>query len=414
MEKPSFLNKAQQNILLFIFTLAPVISIFGGLIIAAFFIVIGLIPLILLIRDKQHQLLYYSLPAKLCLILLAWMALSLLWSIRPDKSLSWCTRITAIYIGYISLIYYFKYISEEFIIKLHKYTFLSLCISLIIYAFELISGGTITQFIRIDILAKTHYIYFPHDMNRGATFTALCAWPVLYYLHMQHRNHLYTTILWALIFFTLINLESLAATAGYAIGSLALLCIICLRNYARHLILLGVAFVFIIIPITMSMINPHQVINSHPQIPVSAQHRLHIWSFSADKAQEQALIGKGLGSSKYIEKHKSDWPGENIDPLPSHPHNVIMQVWLELGVIGLIFYATLVLAILLSIFKNKNLNFTTQAFATSYIISFLTISATAYNGWQSWWIGSFLMLSLFYFKPLNITETHNQPKKTYT
>ncbi|MCH2038301.1 MAG: hypothetical protein MK137_06895, partial [Rickettsiales bacterium] len=197
MEKPDFIHKAQQHLLLFIFTLAPIITVFAGLVVAAFFIIIGLIPLYLLIKDKKYQALYASLPSKLFLLLLGWMALTIIWSIRPDKTFSWCARLAAIYVGYIALIGYFSRLPNHFIAKLNHFMFVSLVIALAVYAFEIISGGILTQFIRIDLLAKEHYIYFPHDMNRGATFIALCAWPMLYYLQIRYRSLWLTLCFWS-------------------------------------------------------------------------------------------------------------------------------------------------------------------------------------------------------------------------
>lgn len=401
MEKPDFIHKAQQHILLFIFTLAPIITVFAGLVVAAFFIVIGLIPLYLLIKGKRHSALYASVPSKLFLLLLGWMALTIIWSIRPDKTFSWCTRLAAIYIGYIALVDYFSRLPHHIIAKLNHYMFVSLVIALALYAFEILSDGILIRFIRINLLAKDHYIYFPHDMNRGATFMVLCAWPMLYYLQIRYRSLMLTLCLWSLILITLLHLESLAATTGYVIGSLTFLMMACLRKHGMKAILTITALVITIIPITMALMNPFKLIESYPNIPASAQHRIHIWSFTATKALEQPFIGKGLGNSKYVEKQPSDWPGEHIDPLPSHPHNVIMQVWLELGVVGLIIYSLFVISMLWTLLHRKDQTPLTQNIAVSYMVSFLAISATAYNGWQSWWVSSFLMLSLFYFSPIS-------------
>ena len=73
----------------------------------------------------------------------------------------------------------------------------------------------------------------------------------------------------------------------------------------------------------------------------SIKNRLQIWAFVVDRANERPLVGWGLDASRRI-------PGAHIKTslgeewLPRHPHNAILQVWLELGVPGVILLAMIV------------------------------------------------------------------------
>ena len=79
----------------------------------------------------------------------------------------------------------------------------------------------------------------------------------------------------------------------------------------------------------------------------SVVYRLHIWEFVADKITEKPLLGWGAGASKRL---GTDEVGTLYDqkfgmlgePIPVHPHNAILQVWLEFGFAGALFIFLLI------------------------------------------------------------------------
>ena len=68
-------------------------------------------------------------------------------------------------------------------------------------------------------------------------------------------------------------------------------------------------------------------------------HRLIIWSYAKEKILEKPLLGHGAFSAKFVgEDHKIIDPNNNkeISVIPLHPHNNLVQLWLELGLLGVI------------------------------------------------------------------------------
>jgi O-antigen ligase len=81
----------------------------------------------------------------------------------------------------------------------------------------------------------------------------------------------------------------------------------------------------------------------------SAAHRLLIWDFVSERIAERPLLGWGMDSSRAVPggtghpdaamlaafglAAKSDW-FSYAQLLPLHPHNLALQVWLELGAVG--------------------------------------------------------------------------------
>ncbi|MDX1917216.1 MAG: polysaccharide polymerase, partial [Rickettsiaceae bacterium] len=75
-------------------------------------------------------------------------------------------------------------------------------------------------------------------------------------------------------------------------------------------------------------------------------------------------------------------------PLPLHPHNCFMHIWLECGIIGLILLAFALVQFLTNIEKiyltNHDLLWLSCSLAgfTNYFL----ISQVSYGMWQVWWI----------------------------
>lgn len=118
----------------------------------------------------------------------------------------------------------------------------------------------------------------------------------------------------------------------------------------------------------------------------SVAHHYQIWRFAADRAAERPFLGWGFNSSRML-------PGghqlmaENAELLPLHPHNAVLQVWLELGVPGLL----LLCFVLWRTYMPPGWqDFTRRELLTRTLtVSAVFIAASATFGiWQSWWLSA--------------------------
>lgn len=127
-------------------------------------------------------------------------------------------------------------------------------------------------------------------------------------------------------------------------------------------------------------------------VKVSAGHRLLIWSFAGDRIAERPLTGWGLDSSRAI-------PGGG-DPIrageswmPLHPHNAALQLWLELGVPGVVLFALLVALAWYALASAPWPRLFAAAAGGALTTGLVGCFAT-YGIWQEWWLGT-LWFSLF-------------------
>ncbi|MAK09250.1 MAG: hypothetical protein CML36_02045 [Rhodobacteraceae bacterium] len=126
-------------------------------------------------------------------------------------------------------------------------------------------------------------------------------------------------------------------------------------------------------------------------------HRLIIWSFSKEKIIEKPFLGHGFYSSRYIASEMKKTKNKtNYQLIPLHPHNSILQIWLELGAVGVIIFFIFIKKLLNKIYRYDEKN---HYIATITIISFFqifTIGQISFGFWQPWWIGLILINYILY------------------
>ncbi|MBO6518870.1 MAG: O-antigen ligase family protein [Rhodospirillales bacterium] len=114
-------------------------------------------------------------------------------------------------------------------------------------------------------------------------------------------------------------------------------------RYRLKLMLAAMALIFLLpLVLAASDFKPAQVsahLNPENSSANSIVYRMHIWSFVTDKILEKSVLGWGAGASKRL---GNDDVGQVLDPkfgtlgeaIPVHPHNAVLQVWLEFGGLG--------------------------------------------------------------------------------
>jgi O-antigen ligase len=138
-------------------------------------------------------------------------------------------------------------------------------------------------------------------------------------------------------------------------------------------------------------------------IPGSTFHRLVIWRFTADRIAERPLLGWGFEASREIPGGKAMFALRRTNSrtgreekiaggmLPLHPHDGILQVWLELGALGAALLAALIVAILAAIGRMED-RFA-RAGALGTCVGGYVIFCVSYGVWQNWWLASLWLVA---------------------
>jgi O-antigen ligase len=140
-------------------------------------------------------------------------------------------------------------------------------------------------------------------------------------------------------------------------------------------------------------------------LPPSAVHRLVIWDFAAQRIAEKPITGWGLEASRAMPGGRAQPDAATLDRLnirvqalrdfvtqphaelmPLHPHNGALQLWLELGGIGALIGAALMLALGVAASRSA-----APAVGAGMLASAAVTGMLSFGLWQAWWVASLLL-----------------------
>ena len=146
-------------------------------------------------------------------------------------------------------------------------------------------------------------------------------------------------------------------------------------------------------------------------------HRLFLWHKTAEKIKESPLKGYGIGGSRSFsttttfDLHYTDSSGleQNVqaEQMGVHPHNIALQLWLELGVIGSLLGGWIVSLIFQKSIQShsKRLLFSTfGCFVTAMITFWVNVDA-----FRTWWLSSIICVMTLFFS-FNYPPSHSIKK----
>lgn len=344
---------------------------------------------ILAIWAARRDGIAWALPREplvwLCLLLLLWAALASLWSFRVERALLLALRLGAIGLAGGILIAVALRLQPAERARAARWLCIGFAFGLAIFLFERLTGGLLHNLSLEPGRERTTLSV----LNRAATGLALLVWPVTAALYRGAAGRLAWLMppaLLGLLFFY----ESQAAVIGAAAGC-AILLFTQLSLRAAMMTAGGILLVAILAGPLIADWAPVPSVYESGWIAYSAKHRLHVWDFAADRIFERPLFGWGFDSS-----HKM--PNMGVQPfegdnrvIPAHPHNAVLQIWLELGLVG----ALIALALLLSVWRLiGRLSGFDQAAAVALLVAGFAVACISYGIWQSKWIATLIALGL--------------------
>ncbi|MDX2259337.1 MAG: O-antigen ligase family protein [Hyphomicrobiaceae bacterium] len=123
----------------------------------------------------------------------------------------------------------------------------------------------------------------------------------------------------------------------------------------------------------------------------SAKHRVVIWGFAAEEIMEAPLIGVGADATRKAMKVAATEEGEREDlgyfksAYADHAHNVYLQVWYELGVVGAGLFLVAGLAVLWAV---SALSPAAQPFGLATFALTAGLIGFSYSLWQPWFMAT--------------------------
>ena len=375
-----------RNLLSILIVIIPALGMIAGLA-SSTTIILFLIVSLVCLRDK----LTFSLAnIKLELAFMAWCLFSCFWSINLVSSLLHYVQIFAVVlIGLIIKNNINKLDEQNGTVE--KPLIIGLFMAIGLFFIEYFSGGIISSAFRGIFQPGSAKLFYLHNLDRGCALFTLASWIFIGFLFSRSQYFL-SVLFYVFALYMLSISDSLASLlAFFASGIIIIICKLMTLRFVK-LVSFCLIIGSILMPIFAYKIDPVTISNNYNQyIPDSAKHRLFIWHFVADKIMDKPILGFGFNSSKNIKINDDEmieYKGYSWSPLPLHPHNNIMQIFLETGFIGLCLFLALVYKLCkqIKLSDGKNLNYELINFAC--FINYYIIGMISFGIWQLWWVCS--------------------------
>ena len=270
---------------------------------------------------------------------------------------------------------------------------------------KLIKYFVISIFLNLLIVSVYNFIYmdysnpFSNEVKRFKGYLNILTILVIMLPFLQKTK--INVIAYLLILPNLLISNSNAAILGILVSLTGLLIYFIYQNFLKTKIF--ILFVFIISLISSLLVinklprefDKSSIQNSSMKIPTELidTHRQYIWGFSLNKFFNKPLLGYGPDTSNFIEGSQEIIGSKNTGTMPyipSHPHNFIIEILLDTGLIGLLSFTIFNLIYFFRIFNN--LNSKGKYLLVCFIFYFWGASLVNFSYWNGWWQTSFFFL----------------------
>ena len=187
--------------------------------------------------------------------------------------------------------------------------------------------------------------------------------------------------------FAAFQLQGFPSLAAFTLGGFALLVVHTTPRFgltvigAAALVYLFLAPVLHMIPITQLLDSPSL------QLPLSWEYRLQIWGNAAQAIYQQPVAGLGFDAAHTLGDAALQMRGMEWPAMPLHSQNMVLQIWLELGLVGISLIAVLFVSLLSFIWYR--MRFPLQAgLLTAALVSYSLEAVLGFGTWDTWWIAT--------------------------
>jgi O-antigen ligase len=365
------------------------IAVAGGLLalvpFVAMFAAMGLTPALILAAALALVAARPAAPpravAAALVLLLVWPALTIAWSIIPGYSARSALTVAALVLWGAAGIGAVRLPARAAV----PFAF-SLATVAMLAALALV-GVPLLEMV-YDLFNQDYPRFILKNVNRGLCAVALLVWPAA--LGLTRAGHSRAAVALAVCAGGTIALgESLSAQLAFVLAGVTFLLVRTRPQAARPLaaaVMIGLAAWPLVAVAGLPLLRGSAVAE---RLPDTARHRLEIWSFTLDRARERPWTGWGMESSRAIpggqETIRGDWTF-----LPLHPHNSVLQVVLELGLVGFAFTMVGIGLLVRSWLQSARDALATGTEAAA-MVAYASIGFTAFGVWQHWWIATGLL-----------------------
>ena len=137
-------------------------------------------------------------------------------------------------------------------------------------------------------------------------------------------------------------------------------------------------------------------------------HRLLVWEYVGSEILKKPLLGNGIGTSRLIGQNiVLNIPNTNQEirgGIPLHPHNSFLEIWLELGLLGIIVLSFIWIKIIKFGMNIRKNSFVIGTGVCTSIITIFVIYNLSFGVFQAWWMASIGLLCFIILESCKYTK----------
>ena len=330
----------------------------------------------------------------LCLVL--WGCTSALWAVNETQSLLAALRILAISCVLIVLLSAALNIGPEDSHNVRRFLIFGMLLGVLI---TLLRTGAITA-ITIWINQEEMAAHKLSALNRTAGILAILVWPSVFCL-AKSFGQLAAGAFLGITFIAILLLGPTAPSLALGLGACGFFVAWFNLRLASTLVCASFVASIAVIPF-FPQLSPwaSQFLIANVTDNTAEIHRFVIWQFAAEHVLQRPFLGWGLdtarvfpgGETELFINTTAEGVAVTAPAMPLHTHNAALQIWLELGIVGLLLWSTLFLLTIRHLGTNTRLY---AAATIGTLNSALVVAHLCFGIWQGWWLATLGMTAVF-------------------
>ena len=347
--------------------------------------VLGAVVVLLGLFGRGQGAAFWRQPLTILItLLLLWMVLTGFWSLSPADTYSTLQGLAPAMLAGAALVAGARVLQPGEVQSLARLLLFSYALLIGLLGLELLTGGFLLG--AYHGLKQVPFTFAVTMLSRGVVLAILLSWATAILLLRQQRTWLAAAAVIAAVAIAF-GSGSYAGRMAAIVGVLVFGFVLLLRHRGLIIVLAALLAFSATIPLLpQGPLDPEANAAWLGPFRNSGLHRLYIWRFAAERVAEHPLRGWGLDAARSMPGGEAPSPvGGQL--MMMHPHNGPLQVWLELGLPGIL--ALLILLVLIGRgILTRAAHQPTQAALGAVLVAGFAVLCLGFGIWQTWWVGA--------------------------
>lgn len=378
-------NQRVASLLCFFLAIVPVMAVDMPKALAVYPGLIGVIFYCLYRYGLKINLGLSKNALALCGIIFGLSCVSLIWAAHIEASSRKVIEFALLLPPQILLISLASRISREQVAPYIHYYSYAIVIGTLLVVLETFWGGVIFNLTHGRPSQNVPEIY---EYNRGVVLLVMCSFGAMAILKEKFQHHLAPLLIIIPLLGTLIFSVCQSAQLMFIVGFATLFLFPYKSRIAWSLLKGLILIMMLVAPFAVSILFHHMtsdLANLSIVRDASGAHRLEIWDYVARYALHRPFFGYGVEVTRAITDFDCAYIFNPINTV-IHPHNFVLQIWIEFGLVGILIAMGLIYHMLTLI--QENYTVAQQKILLPTVAAGLVAASVSYGMWQGMWIGA--------------------------